>query len=139
MVKSNNLSTQKTVLIVKPFEAGAGAAGRNDSGLQLLVLLLLLRLKLDLLVRGLIQVHYHGFAFERHLLDDRLLVDDLLLGEGRGNFIAGRVKVAELLFLRLQWVLQQQGRFFHRLYRRVLRRLLRLQQLFRWQDAVHAG
>lgn len=126
MVKSNNLSTQKTVLIIKPFEAGAGAG--NDSGLQLLLQLLL---RLDWL-RGLVQVHYHGFAFERHFLNDRFFVNDLLLVEGSGNFIAGRIKVAELLFLGLN-----QGRFFHHLDHRLL---LLLEQLFRGllQYGVHA-
>lgn len=110
MVKSNNLSTQKTVLIIKPFEAGAGAG--NDSGLQLLLLLRLLGRRLG----RLIQVHYHGFVFERHFLNDRLLVNDLLLVEGSGNFIAGGVKVAELLFLGLH----HEGRFFHHLDHRLL-------------------
>lgn len=129
MVKSNNLSTQKTVLIIKPFEAGAGAG--NDSGLQLLVLLLL---GLVWLRCGLVQVHYHGFAFEGHFLNDRFLVNDLLLVEGSGNFVAGGVKVAELLFLGLH----HEGRFFHHLDHRLL--LLLLEQLFGrlLQYGVHA-
>lgn len=116
MVKSNNLSTQKTVLIIKPFEAGAGAG--NDSGLQLLLLLGWVWLRC-----GLVQVHYHGFALERHFLNDRFLVNDLLLVEGSGNFVAGGVKVAELLFLGLH----HEGRFFHHLDHRLL---LLLEQLF---------
>lgn len=130
MVKSNNLSTQKTVLIIKPFEAGAGAG--NDSGLQLLVLLLL---GLVWLRCGLVQVHYHGFALERHFLNDRFLVNDLLLVEGSGNFVAGGVKVAELLFLGLH----HEGRFFHHLDHRLLLLLL-LEQLFGrlLQYCVHA-
>lgn len=121
MVKSNNLSTQKTVLIaIKPFEAGAGAG--NDSGLQLLLLLRLLLLRQRLL--GLrVDVDYYGV-----LLDDRLLVNDLLV-EGCGNFVASGVKVAELLLLALNlW-----HEFFHHLDR------LLLEQLFRRlvQDVEH--
>lgn len=124
MVKFNNLSTQKTVLIVKPFEAGAGAG--NDSGLQLLLRLLLLRQRL-LSLR--VDVDYYGV-----LLNDRLLVNDLLV-EGCGNFVASGVKVAELLLLPLDlWHEVQLGRFFDHLLDRLL-----LEQLFRRlvQDVEH--